>query len=93
MTVGGDGSSATATSTLQTAWAYKDNFDFTPTTTTWAKNNGSTRDMVHVIVIDESGAISGTAGTILEKFAGLSKASDAKDDLNQTNYYKQIIYE
>ena len=91
VTVGGDGSSATATSTLQTAWAYKDNFDFTPTTTTWAKNNGSTRDMVHVIVIDESGAISGTAGTILEKFAGLSKASDAKDDLNQTNYYKNVI--
>ena len=91
VTVGGDGSAATATSTLQTAWAYKDNFDFTPTTTTWAKNNGSTRDMVHVIVIDESGAISGTAGTILEKFAGLSKASDAKDDLNQTNYYKNVI--
>ena len=91
VTVGGDGSSATATSTLQTAWAYKDNFDFTPTTTTWAKNNGATRDMVHVIVIDESGAISGTAGTILEKFAGLSKASDAKDDLNQTNYYKNVI--
>ena len=91
ITIGGDGSSATATSTLQTAWTYKDQFDFTPTTTTWAKNNGATRDMLHVIVIDETGEITGTAGTVLEKFAGLSKAPDAKDDLNQTNYYKNVI--
>ena len=91
VTIGGDGSSATATSALQSAWTYKDQFDFTPTTTTWAKNNGSTRDMVHVIVIDETGEITGTAGTVLEKFAGLSKASEAKDDLNQSNYYKNVI--
>jgi len=91
VTIGGDGSSGTATSTLQTAWTYKDQFDFTPTTTTWAKNNGSTRDMVHVIVIDETGEITGTAGTVLEKFAGLSKASESRDDLNQSNYYKNVI--
>jgi len=91
LTIGGDGSSATATATLQTAWTYKDQFDFTPTTTTHAKNNGATYDMVHVIVIDETGEISGTAGTVLEKFAGLSKASDARDDLNQTNFYKNVI--
>ena len=91
VTIGGDGSSGTATSTLQSEWAYKGQFDFTPTTTTWAKNNSSTNDMVHVIVIDEDGGITGTAGTVLEKFAGLSKASDAKDDLNQTNYYKNVI--
>ena len=82
LTIAGDGSSATATAALQTSWTYKDNFDFTPTTTTWAKNNGASRDMVHVIVVDETGEITGTAGTVLEKFAGLSKASDAKDDLN-----------
>tara|TARA_B000000557_G_scaffold247307_1_gene231046 strand:+ start:412 stop:2349 length:1938 start_codon:yes stop_codon:yes gene_type:complete len=91
VTIGGDGSSATATSTLQTAWTYAAQFDFTPTTTTWAKNNGASRDMVHVIVVDETGEITGTAGTVLEKFAGLSKASDAKDDLNQTNFYKNVI--
>ena len=91
VTIGGDGSSATATSTLQSEWTYKVQFDFTPTTTTWAKNNSSTNDMVHVIVVDEDGGITGTAGTVLEKFAGLSKASDAKDDLNQTNYYKNVI--
>ena len=91
VTIGGDGSSATATSTLQSEWTYKGQFDFTPTTTTWAKNNSSTNDMVHVIVVDEDGGITGTAGTVLEKFAGLSKASDAKDDLNQTNYYKNVI--
>ena len=48
-------------------------------------------DELNIIVIDEDGEISGTAGTILEKFNGVSKASDAKDDVNQTNYYANVI--
>ena len=46
---------------------------------------------MHIIVIDEDGAITGIAGTVLEKWAGVSKASDAKDDVNSTNYYKNVI--
>ena len=46
--------------------------------------------MVHVIVIDETGEITGTAGTVLEKFVDY-QAPDAKDDLNQSNYYKNVI--
>tara|TARA_R110000822_G_scaffold27409_15_gene81953 strand:+ start:271 stop:2214 length:1944 start_codon:yes stop_codon:yes gene_type:complete len=88
---GGGGSGAVATAVLQTESVYKKNFDFNPTTTKYAKQNGATFDEVHVAVIDNSGAITGTAGTILELFAGMSKASDAKDDLNQTNFYKNVI--
>ena len=36
---------------------------------------------MHIVVIDEDGTITGTAGTILETFEGVSQAHDAKDDL------------
>ena len=90
VTVDGTGAVA-ATATLATEWTYKDEFDSVPTTTTWATDNGATNDELNIIVIDEDGAITGIAGTVLEKWAGLSKASDAKDDVNSTNYYKNVI--
>jgi len=90
VTVDGTGAVA-ATATLATEWTYKDEFDSVPTTTDWAANNGATNDELNIIIIDEDGAITGIAGTVLEKFAGLSKASDAKDDVNSTNYYKNVI--
>lgn len=90
ITVDGTGSVA-ATATLSTEWIYRDEFDSVPGTSTWAADNGSSYDEVNIIVIDEDGGITGSAGTVLEKFAGCSKAADAKDDLNQTNYYKNVI--
>jgi hypothetical protein len=88
---GGGGTGATATAVLSTAWVYATQFDYIPVTTTYAANNSSQLDEMHIIVIDEDGAITGKAGTVLEKFAGVSKASDAKDDTNQSNYYKDVI--
>jgi len=46
---------------------------------------------VHVLVIDEDGAISGTAGTILEKYAFLSTTAGAKNSDGSTNYYQDVI--
>ena len=88
---GGGGSGATATATLTTDWTYRTQFDYTPTTTSFGTVNGVVGDELHIIVIDEDGAITGKAGTVLEKFPGVSKASDAKDDNNQSNYYKDVI--
>jgi len=81
----GDGTSAYA------SWAYKSEFDYTPGTTTNVAAAGGSGDELHIIVIDEDGAISGTAGTVLERFAGVSKASDAKDSLGRSNFYKDVI--
>ena len=89
--IDGTGGGPTLTATLATEWTYKDEFDSIPGTSDWAANNNATNDELNIIVIDEDGAITGIAGTILEKFAGVSKASDAKDDLNSTNYYKNVI--
>ena len=88
---GGGGSGGTATATLSTAWTYAGQFDSVPTTTAWGTKAGTTVDELHVIVVDEDGSITGVAGTILEKFAGLSKASDSRDDVNQSNYWKKVI--
>lgn len=72
-------------------WTYKAQFDYAPNTTKWVDDNGGTLDELHIIVIDEDGLFSGTAGTVLEKFSGLSKASDAKDSFGLSNYYKDVI--
>jgi len=72
-------------------WTYATQFTDTPNTSTYVSNAGGVRDEMHIIVIDEDGLISGTQGTVLEKYGFVSKASDAKDDSGNTNYYKNVI--
>jgi len=80
-----------ADSATFSTWTYAGNFDYTPGTTASATAAGGSQDEMHVIVIDEDGAITGVAGTILEKFAGLSKAVDATNSVGETNYYKNVL--
>ena len=72
-------------------WAYSSQFNGTPGTSTYTSNQGGANDEIHIIVIDEEGKITGTSGTVLEKFAYASKASDAKDDSGNSSYYKNVI--
>ena len=72
-------------------WVYATQFTSTPNTSTYVSNKGGSFDEVHVIVIDEDGLFSGTRGTVLEKFGFVSKASDARDDSGNANYYKQVL--
>jgi hypothetical protein len=74
-----------------TGWTYAANFDAAPGTSTAAAAVGVENDELHIAVIDEDGAISGTAGTVLETFGFLSQASDAKKDDGTSNYYKDVI--
>jgi hypothetical protein len=74
-----------------TDWAYRAEFDAAPGTSTYAASVNGSADELHIIVLDEDGAISGTRGTILEKFAFVSKASDAKKSDGTNNYYKSVI--
>lgn len=74
-------------------WKYKNQFRSNPpSTSAYALKNGGYNDELHVVVFDRTGALTGTAGTILERFSDLSKASDA---LNVTTgksiYYKDVI--
>jgi phage tail sheath protein FI len=73
------------------SWAYKANFDSAPSTSTYAANIGGSNDELHVVVVDEDGLWTGTPGTVLEKFAYVSKASDVKKSDGTNNYYKDVI--
>jgi phage tail sheath protein FI len=69
-------------------WTYAGEFDYAPGTTEFVNSLGGSNDELHIIVIDEDGLISGTPGTILEKFVGVSKAADAKTAQGAANYWK-----
>ena len=73
-------------------WEYYFNFSTPPTTTDDVSAAGGTLDEMHIAVIDEDGSITGTAGTILETFEGVSQANDAKDPSGNSNYYPDVIY-
>jgi phage tail sheath protein FI len=72
-------------------WDYAANFASAPGTSDYASAKGATFDEVHVIVVDNLGAFTGTAGTVLEKFANLSVASDAKGSDGGSIYYKNVV--
>ena len=80
-----------ANTTAFTGWTYKGEFASAPSTSAFVDAVGGSNDELHIIVIDEDGEITGTAGTILEKFAFVSQASDAKKFDGSTNYYKEVI--
>jgi phage tail sheath protein FI len=80
-----------ANGTAFTGWAYASLFDGAPGTSAFASSVGGSNDELHVVVIDEDGNVTGAAGTVLEKFAFVSQASDAKKFDGSTNYYKEVI--
>lgn len=72
-------------------WAYKAEFDSAPSTSDYVLNAGSSNDEMHIIVIDELGAWTGQRGSILEKFAFVSKCVDARRNDGSVLFYKEVI--
>ena len=62
-----------------------------PGTSQYVSGQGGFRDEMHILVIDIDGKITGNAGTLLERFIGVSKASDAKSSVGETNFYVDVI--
>jgi len=73
-------------------WRYYDQVAGAPGTSPYASDRSGVNDEIHIIVIDEDGGISGTAGTILEVFDSASKAADAKSPQGDSNYYVDVLY-
>jgi phage tail sheath protein FI len=82
---------AMADSQTFSGWTYAAEFDAAPGTSAYATASGGSNDELHVIVIDEDGLFTGTVGAVLEKFAFVSKANDAKSSNGTNNYYKDAI--
>ena len=78
-------------STGFSGWVYASAFNVAPGTSTYAAANGGSLDELHIIVIDEDGKFSGSQNTVLEKYSFVSKASDAKTESGESNYYKNVI--
>jgi hypothetical protein len=62
-----------------------------PGTSVWATERGGFRDLMHVLVIDGDGGITGVPGSVLEKFLDVSKAADARTPQGGNLYYKDVI--
>jgi phage tail sheath protein FI len=75
------------------AWTYAPYFDRAPGTSTYiAGIKSNANDEMHIAVIDATGAITGTANTVIEKFPNVSKATNAKDESGNSLYYRDVLY-
>ena len=79
-------------STIRRRWRYYDLVSGAPGTTAYTSARGGSNDEIHVVVVDEDGGITGTAGEVLEVYDSVSVAGDAKTPQGDSNYYKDVIY-
>ena len=73
-------------------WEFYFQFSNAPTTSDDVLAAGGSLDEMHIVVLDEDGGITGTAGSILETFEGVSQASDAKTSTGSSNFFADVIY-
>ncbi len=78
---------------LDNSKIYWKNIAQKPRTSEYGRARSSNNDEIHIVVVDDDGAITGTAGNIVEKFPNLSKAIDGKLSPAQQIYYKTYIAE
>jgi len=76
---------------LSNSTVYWKNIAPRPRTSEYASQRNGRNDELHVVVIDDTGEVTGTAGNILEKYTNVSKALDAKISPSEQNYYKDIV--
>tara|TARA_A200000159_G_scaffold21008_1_gene17758 strand:+ start:54440 stop:56227 length:1788 start_codon:yes stop_codon:yes gene_type:complete len=76
-----------------TDWTYASEFDQAPGTSPYLAgiNDSSKNDEMHVAVIDRTGAISGTKGTVLETFPHVSLLKDAKTSDGTPSYISTVL--
>ena len=74
-------------------WEYKDFFASAPGTSTYTASRGGAGDEMHIVVVDKDSKWTGAAGTVMEKFEYVSKASDGKKDDGSSAYYRTVLKE
>tara|TARA_B100000287_G_scaffold246199_1_gene231460 strand:+ start:644 stop:2569 length:1926 start_codon:yes stop_codon:yes gene_type:complete len=79
-------------SNVKRRWRFFDLVEGAPGTSAYVSARSGSGDEMHVVVFDEDGGITGTAGEVLETYSKVSKASDAKSAQGDTNYYPDVIY-
>jgi hypothetical protein len=74
-------------------WQYADQFKVAPGTSDYATSKSGSNDEIHIIILDEDGNFTGTANNVIEKWAFVSKAADAKDSSGSSIYYANVLNE
>ena len=74
-------------------WKYGSQFTSAPGTSSFAAkaNAPLANDELHILILDVNGAWTGTPGAVLEKYAFVSKASNAKTENGTNNYFKDVL--
>jgi hypothetical protein len=72
-------------------WAFNSSFDAFPSTSTYASNRSGVNDEMHIVVVDQDGLFTGTAGEVLERYPFVSQASDAKAADGTSIFAKDVI--
>lgn len=76
---------------LERYWEFYKNVERSPGTSTYANTRGGSSDELHIVVVDEDGAITGTPDQILEVYDSLSRATDAVSTDGSVKYYKEVL--
>jgi hypothetical protein len=94
-------STSISNTSIERSWEYFNQVDQAPGRSTYVDVNGNNalqvsdtsaqNDEVHVVIVDEDGKFTGSPGSILEVYEGLSRATDSKLSDGTTNYYKDVI--
>ena len=62
-----------------------------PGTSEYAGERSGRNDEIHIVVVDDTGSVTGIAGNIIEKHLSLSKAKDGRVSPSEPNYYKDYL--
>jgi len=62
-----------------------------PKTSQYSSERSGRNDEIHIVVVDDTGSVSGISGNILEKYTYLSKGLDSKISPSEQVYYKDFI--
>lgn len=62
-----------------------------PATSQYASERNGKNDELHIVVVDDSGSVSGVSGNILEKFTNVSKGLDTRINPSESIHYKTYI--
>jgi len=98
-TLSDDNAAVITVSDVADAWAEREyspgqlwvNVASRPTTSAWVEDRGGRHDLMHILVIDGDGKLTGTVGSVVEKFLNVSKASDARGTQGEALYYRDVV--
>ena len=90
-----DGGDATVADSAFNNWQYSTYFDQAPNTSSYVSarsvDSAVAHDELHIVVVDEGGAFTGTPGSVLETWPFVSMATDAKTADGTSNFVEDVL--